>query len=259
MKRRILIKIGGRAFKGVNSLSGLALAIKSFPDIEFILVHGGGAEISQALKDAQRGTEFIDGVRVTGPEDLDIVEKVLSGTVNERIADVFENNGVSAKRMSGKSEQLLITQPLKKGDNNYGLVGEVKKVNPGVVLEALIEKSVPIISPISANEDGQGYNVNADSAAAALAVGCGCSDLVYFTDVPGVMVGKEYLASITKDRAKALIADGIIYGGMVAKMESIFDVLDSGVNQVFITQWHTEKEFSNLINGKPAHGTKIST
>ena len=257
MSRRVLIKIGGCAFEDIESLGGLALAIKSHPYIEFVLVHGGGAEISQALQAANRPTTFIDGVRVTEPEDLDIVERVLSGTVNERIATVFEKNGVSATRMSGKSEQLLITQPFKKGGHGFGLVGEVKTVNPNAVLKALDRKSVPIVSPISANEDGQGYNVNADSAAAALAVGSICTDLVYFTDVPGVQVGDNYVASLTEDRAKKLIADGTIYGGMVAKMESIFHVLESGVERVYITKWQNEKEFSNLIDGKSAHGTKI--
>jgi acetylglutamate kinase len=258
MNRRILIKIGGRAFEDAESLGGLALAIKSFPDIDFILVHGGGAEISEALKKAQRVTKFIDGVRVTGPKDLDIVENVLSETVNKRITNVFEKNGVSTTRLSGKSEQLLVTRPFKKSGNDYGLVGEVKTVNPNIVLKTIAQKSVPIVSPISANEDGVGYNVNADSAAAALAVGSFCTDLVYFTDVPGVQVDEKYREFMTENQAKVLIASGTIYGGMVAKMESIFNVLESGVERVYITKWQNEKEFANLINGKPALCTKIT-
>jgi acetylglutamate kinase len=258
MSQRILIKIGGRAFEDHESLGGLAKAMNSQGEVEFVLVHGGGVEISQALKEANRGTNFIDGVRVTEPEDLKIVEGVLSGTVNERIANIFNENGLSAIRMSGKTEQLLITEPFTKGGHSFGLVGQVKKVNPVVVFKALENQQVPVVSPISADETGIGFNVNADSAAAALAVGSECTDLVYFTDVPGVQVGEEFVQHLTEYQAKELIKDGTIYGGMVAKMESIFQVLESGVERVHIAKWRDEEEFSDLIAGKPNSGTTIT-
>ncbi len=258
MSQRILIKIGGRAFEDQESLGGLAKAMNSQTEAQFVLVHGGGVEISKALKEANRGTKFIDGVRVTEPEDLEIVKGVLSGTVNERIAKIFNTNGLSALRMSGKTEQLLITEPFTKGGHSFGLVGLVKKVNPGVVLKALERGQVPVVSPISADETGQGFNVNADTAAAALAVGSECTDLVYFTDVPGVQVGDKFVQHLTEDRAKELIQDGTIYGGMVAKMESIFQVLESGVDRVHIAKWRDEEEFAELIAGNPNYGTTIT-
>lgn len=256
--KRALIKIGGRAFEDQQSLGGLARAMKSQNDVQFILVHGGGVEISRALKEANRGTNFIDGIRVTEPEDLEIVESVLSGTVNERIASIFNANGLPAIRMSGRTEQLLITEPFTKGGHSYGLVGQVKKVNAGVVLKALENGLVPVVSPISADETGQGFNVNADSAAAALAVGAECTDLIYFTDVPGVQVGEDFVQHLSEEQAKELITNGTIHGGMVAKMESIFQVLESGVERVHIAKWRDGTEFSRLIAGQPTFGTTIT-
>ena len=178
MKHRILIKIGGRAFGGENGFKELAVALKSIPNLELIIVHGGGAEISQALKDAKRETQFIDGIRVTRAADIRIVEDVLSGTVNLRIASWLENHGVGCRRMSGKTDKLLVVSPLTRGGLDWGYVGEIKTVNAAVMLETLKAGHVPVISPISADESGASYNVNADSAAAALASAAGCTDLV---------------------------------------------------------------------------------
>ncbi|MBW2338508.1 MAG: acetylglutamate kinase [Deltaproteobacteria bacterium] len=181
MHTRILIKIGGRAFEDEGGFRELAEAIKSSKKVEVIIVHGGGAEISQALKDAGRQTEFIDGIRVTRAEDIKIVEEVLSGTVNQRISSWLEANGVPGMRMSGKTGGLFIVEPLARDGRDLGFVGKIKQVNPAVVIEAIQSGRVPVISPLSANEKGESFNVNADSAAAALAAAAGCTDLVFIT------------------------------------------------------------------------------
>ena len=188
MNARILIKIGGRAFDGEEGFRELAQGIKETPGAEVLIVHGGGAEIFQALTAAGRETVFVDGMRVTQAEDVPIVESVLSGAINERIAGWLSKNGVCCRRMSGKTQGLLIAEPLlTRGGKSMGFVGRIVKVNAAVALDALAKKEVPVVSPISGDTQGQSYNVNADSAAAALAAAAHCSDLVFITDVPDIL------------------------------------------------------------------------
>jgi len=259
MKHRILIKIGGRAFEDEGGFRELAGAIKANENTEVIIVHGGGAEISQALEDAGRQTEFVDGIRITRAADIKIVEEVLSGTVNQRIFSRLEANGVPGLRLSGKTGGLFIVEPLARDGRDLGFVGKIKQVNPAVVIDAIQAGKVPVISPISANETGDSFNVNADSAAAALAASAKCTDLVFITDVPGVLVDDRTRASLTVRQAQTLIADGIIKGGMVAKMESAFAALDQNVPRVHIIQWQGPHTLRNIINRKSTAGTIIQS
>ena len=257
MNTRILIKIGGRAFEDEVGFRELAVAIKANKNAEVIIVHGGGAEISRALKDAGRQTEFVDGIRITRAADIEIVEEVLSGTVNQRIFSWLEANGVPGLRMSGKTGGLFIVEPLTRDGRDLGFVGKIKQVNPAVVIDAIQAGKVPVISPISANETGDSFNVNADSAAAALAASAKCTDLVFITDVPGVLVDDQTRASLTVRQAQTLIADGIIKGGMVAKMESAFAALDQNVPRVHIIQWQGPDTLRGIIGRKSTAGTII--
>jgi acetylglutamate kinase len=258
MNSRILIKIGGRAFEGEQGFKDLAAAITSSQDVEIVIVHGGGAEISKALKDANRETQFIDGIRVTRAEDIKIVEKVLSATINQRIVSWLTANGVACNPMSGKTRQLFIVEPLTRKGQDLGYVGKIKQVNAAVVVENLNAGQVPVVSPISADEEGASYNVNADSAAAALAAAVRCTDLVFITDVPGVLVDDEIRSRLSVQQAQSLIADGTIKGGMVAKMESAFDALYQDVPRVHIIQWRGPESLHKIIKGEPDTGTLVA-
>jgi acetylglutamate kinase len=258
MNHRILIKIGGRAFEDEQGFRELAAAIKSSPKLEVIIVHGGGAEISQALKDAGRQTEFIDGIRVTRAEDIKIVETVLSGTVNQRISSWLDTNGVASLRMSGKTQRLFVVDPLIRDGRDLGFVGKIKQVNPAVVIDAIQSGQVPVISPISANAKGASYNVNADSAAAALAAAAQCTDLVFITDVPGVLIAEQTRPCLSIPQAQKLIAEGIIKGGMVAKMESAFDALNQSVPRVHIIQWQGANTLQDIIQQQCSAGTTVT-
>ena len=257
MKQRTLLKIGGRAFGDKTGFQELARAIKSL-QVEIILLHGGGAEISQALKEARRETAFVDGMRITQKEDVEIVEKVLSGTVNERIASWLEEFGVPCRRLSGKSEALMIAEKTLRNGRDIGYVGEIVSVNPEVVWDAFAEGRVPVVSPIAATVDGITLNINADTAAAALAVGARCTDLVYFSDVPGVMdAQKTIIADLPIAAAGEMIRSGLITGGMIAKLESIFAAARNGVERVHITQWQGSGTLDRLINGSEIIKTTI--
>jgi len=259
MVNRILIKIGGRAFENEGGFRALAEAIKANKTAEVIIVHGGGAEISRSLKDAGRKTEFIDGIRITRAADIKIVEAVLSGTVNQRISAWLEANGVPCLRMSGKTEELFIVEPLTRNGRDLGFVGQIKQINPAAVERAIQSDKVPVISPISADENGDSFNVNADTAAAALAAAAGCTDLVFVTDVPGVLVDGRTQASLAVKEAQNLIADGIIEGGMVAKMESAFAALEKKVARVHIIQWQGPQTLASILERKSAAGTVIKS
>ena len=255
--KRILIKIGGRAFSDKAGFKELAAAIKNI-DAEVVIVHGGGAEISQALKDAQRETVFVDGVRVTQKEDVEIVERVLSETVNSRITGCLEEFGVPAQRLSGKSDGLLIAKRTTRHGKDIGLVGEIIEVNSTVVDQALTAGRTAVVSPISADKSGTTYNVNADAAAAALAVGAACTDLVYFSDVPGILdENQQNIPSLSVEAGQFLVQTGIVSGGMVAKMESIFTAIKDGVERVHITQWQGADTLAQVMDGGGLQKTTI--
>jgi acetylglutamate kinase len=259
MNRRLLIKIGGRAFEKEAGFRELAQAIKAVPNIEIIIVHGGGAEISKSLQDHGRETLFIDGIRITRAEDMVIIEKVLSETVNQRIASLLTDNGVPCERMSGKTEQLFVVEPMTREGRQYGFVGHIKQVNGGVVLRALEKGRVPVISPISADENHRSFNVNADSAAAALAAEIGCMGLVFITDVPGVIDSEGICRTLSEHGARKRIADGTIKNGMVAKMTSAFEALANQVPAVYITQWEGIPTLQGIAAGECRSGTIIKS
>lgn len=257
MKKRILIKIGGRAFAGQSGFAELAGAIIANPAVEVIIVHGGGAEISSALKAAGRPTEFIEGIRVTRAEDIRIVEQVLSDTVNGRIAKWLTASGIYCQRMSGKTQGLIEVEPMTRGNRDYGYVGQITRVNPAVVETALISGKVPVISPISTDISGSSYNVNADSAAAAIAAAVGCTDLVFITDVAGVLVAGATVNRMTTRQAAEWIATGDISGGMVAKIESAVQALEKGVNRIYIGEWLGTDTLKNIESADRQLGTWI--
>jgi len=257
MVPRILLKIGGLAFEDTEGFRELAQAIQATPSAEIIVVHGGGREISQALKAAGRETRFIDGVRVTAAEDTRIVESVLTGTVNPRIVSLLQKFGVKCRGYSGRSKRLFVVEPMTRRGQSLGFVGRIRRVNPGVVIDCLQSGAVPIISPVSADENDAPYNVNADSAAAALAVAVGCSDLVFLTDVPGVRDGERFCDCLTIEEAKRLIEDGAVRGGMVAKMESAFEALAGSVPKVHIVRWHGPQTIAEIVANRCRQGTTV--
>ena len=258
MKRRVLLKIGGQAFQDRKGYEALASALLAATEAAFVIVHGGGAEISEALKAARREFNFIDGIRITRAEDIAIVEDVLSNTVNARIAEYLTEAGLATCRMSGKTDALLLAEPLRRGGHDYGFVGQIKTVNPAPIERACKKGLTPVVSPISADAQSQSYNVNADTAAAALAVGARCSDLVYFTDVPGVRTAEAPCPVLTVQAAKALITNGTVTGGMVAKLESAFDAIAGGVERVHIVQWVGPETLPQVLAGSCVSGTTIN-
>ncbi len=243
----VVIKYGGHA------MGDAALAERFSRDIVLlrqvglnpIVVHGGGPQIEAMLEKLQIRSEFIDGLRVTDEATIDVVEMVLAGSINKQIVAGISAAGGYAVGICGKDSNLIradrLTRTTRDPDTNIekvldlGLVGDPKEINP-YVLEAFNEGAItPVIAPIGLGPDGETLNINADTVAGAIARAVGAVRLYMLTDVTGVLGGDGNLISeMTMADAQGLIDDGIIQGGMIPKIETCMDVVNSGVDAATI-------------------------
>jgi acetylglutamate kinase len=199
-----------------------------------VVVHGGGPEVTHAIKQYGLESKFIDGLRITDILSLKISEMVLSGTVNKEIvAHINAQNGMGVG-LSGKDGQLIIAKKMRHPQADLGYVGEIEQVNPALVM-TLIEKGyIPVISPIGMGKDGHTYNINADTAASHIAVALKAQKIIFLTDVKGIMKDDRLVSVIDKDEIQNLIDEKIISGGMVPKVQGMLFALYNGVNSVHI-------------------------
>jgi acetylglutamate kinase len=202
------------------------------------VVHGGGKAIARLQGRLRLEPRLVDGLRVTDDASLDVAEMVLSGWVNKRLVGRLVSDGVAAFGLSGVDGGLFRVVKMAHGTHDLGWVGEIVETHAGAV-EALLDAGVlPVVSPISLGLDGHTYNVNADHAAAALACALGASELVFLSNVPGVL-GEEMagacIPQMTPAEVEALIEAGTIHGGMVPKARSALRALEAGVRRVRIT------------------------
>ena len=241
--KRAVIKYGGAAMVKDSLKASFANDINLLRTAGLlpIVVHGGGPEITQTLeKLGSTRSEFVDGVRVTGPEDLKVVEMVLTGKINSEIVSLLNQITAKAVGISGKDAGLLRAKKLiGEGGRDLGMVGEVTSVNHEL-LEVLLSKLyVPVVSPMGLGEDGEGYNINADSAAAEIAIALKAEKLIYLTDVAGILEDGELVTDITATAVREKIANGTIRGGMVAKVKSALRAIEGGVASVHVIDGRT--------------------
>jgi acetylglutamate kinase len=206
-----------------------------------IVVHGGGREITETMERLGHGkSEFVDGVRVTGREDVKVVEMVLTGKINTEIVSLLNQSSAHAVGVSGKDAGLLRARKLVgEGGRDLGMVGEVTSVNRDLLEVLLAKNYVPVVSPVGLGEDGEGYNINADAAAAEIAVALRAEKLIYLTDVAGILEKGELVSEIGAKELTRKIAEGVITGGMVAKAKSILKAIEGGVSSVHILDGRT--------------------
>lgn len=197
-----------------------------------VIVHGGGPAIQGMLEKLEISFEFVDGLRKTTEPMMEIVEMVLSGSVNPKLVRRVNESGINALGVSGTNMDVLRAEAI--DYEKYGLVGEVTQVNT-VLLEKLIgENIVPIISPIALGKDGKTYNINADTAAGAVASALGAEQLIFVTDVPGILQEGNLLTEVTVAEIEELITSGVIYGGMIPKVKAAMKGLLGKVKEVMI-------------------------
>src|SRR5712664_4235046 len=233
---RCVIKYGGAAMVKESLKKSFCDDIRLLRAVGLrpIVVHGGGPEITRTLEKLGGKAEFVDGQRVTNASDLKVVEMVLTGSINTELVTLLNQEGSHAVGVSGKDGGLLRARKLVSGGRDLGQVGEVTRVNKDFLEMLLQQGYVPVISPVGLGEDGQSYNINADTVAAEIAIAVGAQKLIYLSDVPGIMKSGELIGQLHPKDLEALLADGTISGGMIAKTKSILKVLANGVPSVHL-------------------------
>lgn len=231
-----VLKIGGRQLDDADFLARLGAAIRELHRAHnVVIVHGGGRAIQAWQERLGLSPRYVEGLRVTDPDSLDVAEAVLSGLINKRLVALLINAGVPAVGLSGVDAGMVRVEKMWHPAGDLGRVGEVQDVHIEVIRTLMDAGMVPVISPISLGYDGQTYNVNADHVAAAVAAALHAERLYFISDVPGVLVAGQPVRAMTVVQAEQWIEENIITGGMIPKVRSAIIAVDAGVPQAIIT------------------------
>ena len=249
MKPVVLIKTGGKVAVKGPELTNLIGEIGSLiSDYNFILVHGGGAEVTATSKIHGLEAKFIDGVRMTTNQEMEIVDGVLAGRINKRLVRNFESLGVPAVGISGNDGQTFIGESIDPKVGNR--TGRVIRSNPHL-LETLIGAGfVPVISSVSMDDKGESLNINADEAALSVSKSIKASKVIFISDIPGILKDDEVLQNMTESTINKEIKDGVISGGMIPKVKASLDAIKHGVKTVTISNYINKGDLKLLIDNK---------
>lgn len=228
----IVLKCGGSSIDSLTDSFYENIVKLQQSGLKPIIVHGGGPAIEIALNKMDIQAEFINGLRKTTAEVMDVVEMVLTGTVNSALVRRLTEFGVRAVGLSGTDSDLLVAQP--KDIEKLGYVGDVDYVNTSLLYQLLDIGVVPVIAPIGIGEDGTRYNINADTVAGSVAKALGAKQLVFVTDVPGIIQKNKLIDSITEKEIMDLISEGTIYGGMIPKVKAAINSLGENLEEAMI-------------------------
>jgi acetylglutamate kinase len=255
-----VIKYGGHAMgdRKLAEIFARDIVLLKHVGIHPVIVHGGGPQIGAMLERLKIQSEFVDGLRVTDAATVEIVEMVLSGSINKSVVSDITEAGGMAIGLSGKDGALIEARKLRRSvkdpDSNIerildlGFVGEPTVINPEILEEFFDSDVIPVIAPIGKGPDGETYNINADTVAGAIASALSARKLIVLTDVPGVLSKDEELISeLTTTEAQKLIKDGTISGGMIPKMEMCLNAVTNGT------------ETAHILDGKIPHVCLIET
>ena len=203
--------------------------------VKIVLVHGGGPEINELMNKLGKKAEFVDGLRVTDKETVDIVQMVLAGKVNKTLVNLLEMKGGRAMGISGMDGRLI---EAKVKDERLGYVGDIVKINIRPVNDLLEKGYIPVISTIGIDREGNAYNINGDTAAAHVAGALGAERLIMMTDIAGILRDKDdpatLIPEVTVAQAKELYEEGVISGGMIPKVDCCIEAIREGVKNVII-------------------------
>jgi len=246
----IVIKYGGSAMINEQLKDSVMrdIVLLSLIGVKVVLVHGGGPEITEMLKQVGKESKFIDGLRVTDKETVEIVQMVLCGKINKNLVNLIQNKDGKAIGLSGVDGHMI---KARMKDERLGYVGEITQINTKPILDVLEKGYIPVISTIGCDDEGNVYNINADTAAAELAAGLNAESLFLMTDISGILRDKDdpssLISKITYKQAFALKEEGIISGGMIPKVECCISALEGGVKKAFI------------VDGRIPHALLIET
>lgn len=250
----IVIKYGGHAMVDEKLKQDFAkdIALLKFIGVNPVVVHGGGPQINNVLNKMGIKSKFVNGMRFTDEETMDVVEMVLGGKVNKSIVALISGQGGKCVGLTGKDGGLILAEKMqivqKSAESNVpeiidpGMVGKVVEIRPEII-ETLSEKGfIPVIAPVGVGENGETYNINADIVASKVATALKAGRLVLMTDVDGILdCSKKLVSSINSDKARQMISTGAISGGMIPKIECALEAVEGGVGK------------TQIINGTKSH------
>lgn len=240
-----VIKVSGHDLDDAAYLTEFATVVKSL-NTPIVIVHGGGTEISAMQKMMGIEPHYLDGVRITDPDSLKVVEMVLCGTVNKRLVRYLLAAGVDALGMSGVDRGLIRARKMQVTGQDMGFTGEVVSVRREWLLDLLGQGITLVIAPVSLGEDSS-LNVNADHVAGAVAAAISASRAVFLTNVEGVLLDGQVMPSLTAEYTQRLIDDGTIFGGMIPKVQTALYALHAGVHSAVITNLDGLKSGSGTV------------
>jgi acetylglutamate kinase len=238
--KTVVVKYGGNALAGTSEHDALALfaediVLMRLVGLRPVVVHGGGPQISDLMRRLGKTTEFVDGLRVTDAETVDIARMVLTGQVNPQIVAAINVHGNLAVGISGVDAGLIRATAR---NSQLGYVGDVTAINPAVLLGLLDDEFIPVVATIGSDERGQAYNINADTVAGAIAESLHAEKLIYLTDIEGLRRDVDDAASLIRQtdalELAGLVADGTIEGGMIPKVASCIQAVTNGVGNAHI-------------------------
>jgi len=230
--KTIVIKYGGAAMadEALRESFAVDVVLLKYIGLRPVLVHGGGPQIGETLARLGKESTFVDGLRVTDDETMEVVEMVLGGRVNQAIVDQIHRAGGRGLGLTGKDGRMLQVERKRPGGHDLGRVGQVVRVDCGAIEAATQQGFIPVVAPLGVDEDGLSHNVNADEAAGAIAVALGAEKLILLTDVDGVLDARGALMSqLTAVEVAKHIAEGTIRGGMIPKVKCCLHALEGGV------------------------------
>ena len=230
----VVIKLGGHAMTSDEAMDSFArdVVLMRQVGINPVIVHGGGPMINALLDKLEIKSEFVNGKRVTDAATMEVVEMVLSGTVNKRIVQAINKQGGRAVGLSGKDANLVVCDP---ADPALGLVGNPSEINPEVIRTLFENDLIPVIAPLGAGRKGETFNINGDTVAGAIAGALSADRLSLLTDVSGVKnADGDVLTEMNSDQIREMTASGVISGGMIPKTETALAALEEGVKAVVI-------------------------
>ena len=246
----VVVKYGGNAMINEELKDSVMrdIVLLSLIGVKVVLVHGGGPEITDMLTKIGKESKFVDGLRVTDKETVDVVQMVLAGKINKSLVNLIQNKGGMAMGLSGLDGHMIEARVK---DEKWGYVGEITNVNVKPIHDVLEKGYIPVVSTIGCDGDGNVYNINADTAAARIAGELGAEALISMTDISGILRDKNdpdtLIPVIKVSEAPELVKDGTINGGMIPKVECCINAIEWGVRKVFI------------IDGRVPHAILIET
>jgi len=243
----VVVKFGGHAMGDDEAMANFArdIVLMKQCGLHPVVVHGGGPQINEMLERLNIKSEFIDGKRVTDEATVEVVEMVLAGRINKKIVQALNAQGGRAVGLSGKDADLIVCEKalkwVKDPESNIekvldlGFVGQPVEVNPDVLKTFIASDFIPVVAPVGVGRDGETYNINGDTAAGAVAGAMKAERLLLLTDVSGVKDAEgDVITNLTAAQVDRLIADGVIAGGMIPKVETAMDAIQQGVDAVVI-------------------------